>query len=88
MWLLARGQNGVPTCRDMSELVTDYLERVISIRKRVDMWWHLVRCEACRRYYEQMRRTIRLLRRMPANPPDTVTEDRVLATARRQQEQD
>ena len=88
MWLLARGQNGVPTCRDMSELVTDYLERAVSIRTRVDMWWHLVRCEACRRYYDQMRRTIRLLRRMPANPPDTVTEDRVLATARRQQEQD
>jgi predicted anti-sigma-YlaC factor YlaD len=88
LWLLARGQNGVPTCRDMSELVTDYLERVISIRKRVDMWWHLVRCEACRRYYDQMRRTIWLLRRMPASPPDTGTEDRVLATARRQQEQD
>ena len=52
----------MPTCRDMSELVTDYLERVVSLRTRLDMWWHLFRCEACRRYYDQMRRTVRLLR--------------------------
>ena len=51
----------MPTCRDMSELVTDYLERAVSLRRRLDMWWHLVRCEACRRYYDQMRRTVRLL---------------------------
>ena len=68
----------------MSELVTDYLERAVSIRTRVDMWWHLVRCEACRHYYDQMRRTIGLLRRMPPSPLDTATEDRVVATTRRQ----
>jgi predicted anti-sigma-YlaC factor YlaD len=88
LWLLARGQNGVPTCRDMSELVTDYLERAVSIRKRLDMWWHLVRCEACRRYYDQMRRTIGLLRQIPPERPDTNTEDGVVATAWRQHGQD
>ena len=72
----------------MSELVTDYLERAVSIRKRLDMWWHLVRCEACRRYYDQMRRTISLLRGMPPNQPDTGTEDSVVATARRRQGHD
>ena len=81
---VGKGTNGVPTCRDMSELVTDYLERAVSIRTRVDMWWHLVRCEACRHYYDQMRRTIGLLRRMPPSPLDTATEDRVVATTRRQ----
>ena len=78
----------MPTCRDMSELVTDYLERAVSIRKRLDMWWHLVRCEACRRYYDQMRRTISLLRGMPPNQLDTGTEDSVVATARRRQGRD
>ena len=69
----------MPTCRDMSELVTDYLERAVSRRTRFDMWWHLVRCEACRRYYDQMRHTIRLLAsRVPAAPERT-TEESMLA---------
>jgi predicted anti-sigma-YlaC factor YlaD len=67
----------------MSELVTDYLERATSVRTRLDMWWHLVRCEACRRYYDQMRRTINLLRSIAANPPEIGTEADVL-TARRE----
>jgi len=85
---VGKGTKGVPTCRDMSELVTDYLERAISIRKRLNMWWHLVRCEACRHYYDQMRRTISLLRGMPPNQLDTGTEDSVVATARRRQGHD
>ena len=51
----------MPTCREMSELVTDYLERAVPLRIRLDMWWHLLRCEACRHYYDQIRRTVRLL---------------------------
>ena len=78
----------MPTCRDMSELVTDYLERAVSIRRRVDMWWHLARCEACRHYYDQMRRTIGLLRRLPPNPPDNATEEHIVASARRRQTRD
>jgi predicted anti-sigma-YlaC factor YlaD len=73
---------GMPTCRDMSELVTDYLERVVSLRTRLDMWWHLFRCEACRRYYDQMRRTVRLLRSERPDAPDSDTEDGVVAAAR------
>jgi predicted anti-sigma-YlaC factor YlaD len=72
----------------MSELVTDYLERAVSMRKRLNMWWHLVRCEACRHYYDQMRRTIGLLRGLPPSRPDTSTEDAVVATAQRQQGRD
>jgi predicted anti-sigma-YlaC factor YlaD len=72
----------VPTCRDMSELVTDYLERVVSLRTRLDMWWHLSRCEACRRYYDQMRRTVRLLGSPRPAPPDPGTEDEVVAAVR------
>ncbi len=75
----------MPTCRDMSELVTDYLERAVSIRKRLDMWWHLVRCEACRRYYDQVRRTIGLLRNIRPSPPDDSTEDGVMTAIRSQQ---
>jgi predicted anti-sigma-YlaC factor YlaD len=78
----------VPTCRDMSELVTDYLERAVSRRARLDMWWHLIRCEACRRYYDQMRRTVRLLRDGSPRLPDDGTEESVLAAARGERQRD
>jgi predicted anti-sigma-YlaC factor YlaD len=66
----------------MSELVTDYLERAVSTRVRAGMWWHLWRCRACRRYYDQVRRTVRLLGSGTPSPPDTGTEGRVLAATR------
>jgi predicted anti-sigma-YlaC factor YlaD len=74
----------VPTCRDMSELVTDYLERAVSLRRRLGMWWHLFRCTACRHYYDQMRRTVLLLRGAPAKPPDAATEERVMEALRQE----
>jgi anti-sigma factor RsiW len=74
----------MPTCRDMSELVTDYLEHAISIRKRLDMWWHLFRCEACRHYYDQMRRTIAFLKGVAPSLPDGDVEDSIFMRVRRQ----
>ena len=68
----------------MSELVTAYLERAVALRQRLDMWWHLYRCEACRHYYDQMRRTVRMLASGPERPPDGVTEDRLVAEARKE----
>jgi predicted anti-sigma-YlaC factor YlaD len=72
----------MPTCRDMSELVTDYLERAVALRTRFGMWWHLCRCEACRHYYDQMRRTVRLLASRPPAVADQKAEEGVLAAAR------
>lgn len=73
----------MPTCRDMSELVTDYLERNTQPQLRASMWWHLLRCEACRRYYDQVRQTVRLLGRGPAPAPDSGVEENVVAAARK-----
>ncbi len=78
----------MPTCRDMSELVTDYLERAVSLRTRLDMRWHLLRCDACRRYYDQVRRTVRLLGSGTPRPPARVTEEGVLAAARGEQQRE
>jgi predicted anti-sigma-YlaC factor YlaD len=72
----------MPTCRDMSELVTDYMEHATSFRMRFSMWLHLSRCDACRRYYDQLRHTVALLGRCQAAPPDQRTEDSLLAAAR------
>jgi predicted anti-sigma-YlaC factor YlaD len=66
----------------MSELVTDYLERAVPLRTRLDMWWHLLRCEACRHYYDQIRQTVRLLGSRLPRPPAGADEEAVLAAAR------
>jgi len=74
----------MPTCRDMSELVTDYMEHAAPLRLRLDMWWHLARCTACRRYFDQVRRTVRLLGNRLPTPPAQTTVDGVVAAARGQ----
>jgi predicted anti-sigma-YlaC factor YlaD len=68
----------VPTCRDVSELVTDYLDRNLSMVGWLGVSWHLLQCDACRHYVAQMRQTIRLLTEGAFPPPQTETEDRVL----------
>ena len=78
----------MPTCRDMSELVTDYMERVTPVRLRLSMWWHLWRCEACRHYFDQMRRTVALLGRGELSPPDTSTEESLVAAAHRSEQRE
>ena len=50
----------------MAELVTDYLEGDLPWHRRVAARLHLFVCEACTRYFDQMRRTIVLLRDIPA----------------------
>ncbi len=70
----------------MSELVTDYMERVTPVRMRLSMWWHLVRCDACRQYFDQVRRTVRLLGNGTPPASDGTVEQRVIAAARDRQD--
>ena len=54
-------------CREMVELITDYLEGALprSQRRRFDA--HLAGCEHCTEYLAQMRATIRLTGRLRAD---------------------
>lgn len=52
-------------CRELVELVTDYLEDRLSPLDRARFEAHLGECEACRTYLEQFRQTIRALGRLP-----------------------
>ncbi len=72
----------MPTCREMSELVTDYLERALPSRTWAAARWHLFLCPACQRYYTQMRQTVRFLAGRPMPPPDPAAEAGVLASLR------
>ena len=48
-------------CRDLVELVTEYLEDRLSAVDRARFDAHLAECEACRAFLEQFRQTIRTL---------------------------
>jgi predicted anti-sigma-YlaC factor YlaD len=48
------------TCKELVELVTDYLEGTLAEDARLKMEDHLSRCDGCTNYLEQMRQTIRL----------------------------
>lgn len=52
-------------CRELVELVTDYLEDRLSPPDRTRFEAHLAACEACRTYLEQFRQTVRTLGRLP-----------------------
>jgi anti-sigma factor RsiW len=52
-------------CRELVEVITDYLEDRLSPGDRARFEAHLAECEACRTYLEQFRQTIRVLGRLP-----------------------
>lgn len=65
----------------MAELVTDYMEGALPRRGRVGVRVHLFLCQACRRYFAQMRQTIGVLKRGRPAPPDPAVEERLLRAA-------
>jgi hypothetical protein len=62
----------------MAELVTDYMEGGLTLRGWLAARVHLLLCGACRRYFDQMRRTIGLLRRGEPTVSVSEVEERVL----------
>lgn len=52
------------TCRQLVDLLTDYLEGVLDPAQRAAVERHIVICRGCAHYVEQMRGTIDLLGRV------------------------
>lgn len=52
------------SCRDVANLSSDYLNHDLPWRRRMAVRLHLLMCTGCTRYYEQMRATLAMLRRM------------------------
>lgn len=64
------------TCREIAQLVTDYLDGSLTLGERVRFQLHLGLCFACRNYLRQMKYTIALLRQWPPEPvPPHVKEE-------------
>ena len=56
------------SCKQLTELATDYLEEDLAWRERLGVQLHLWMCSHCRRYLDQMRKVIRLVQRLPKDP--------------------
>jgi anti-sigma factor RsiW len=52
------------SCRELVELVTDYLEGMLPAAEHERVDRHLDTCQGCRVYVEQMRQTIELTGRL------------------------
>jgi len=68
------------TCKELTELITDYAEGRLSLSRRIAFRLHVMMCRHCRAYLRQMKLTIRTLGAMPAGPvPSEVCEDMLKA---------
>ena len=61
-------------CQELVQIVTEYLEETLPVADRVRFEAHLRKCEGCRNYLEQMRRTVAI--------SGTLTEDAIPAGER------
>lgn len=52
------------TCREMVELMNDYLEETMSTEQRARFEDHLAGCDGCTNYLAQLRETIRVTGRL------------------------
>ena len=65
-------------CRELVEVITDYLEDALSERDRLRFEEHLAECDACRDYVAQFEQTIALTGRVEAERLPTGLQDELL----------
>jgi anti-sigma factor RsiW len=70
------------TCRQLVDVLTDYLEGVLHPRQRADVERHIVICRGCATYVDQTRATIDLLARVTGERPSDAPADELLAIFR------
>jgi predicted anti-sigma-YlaC factor YlaD len=64
------------SCKELTEVATDYLEQDLPWGERLRVQLHLWMCRHCRRYVNQLRKVIALLRDFPKETvPPTLLEE-------------
>lgn len=56
------------TCKELTELITDYLEGRLSFMDRLRFQMHIGMCRHCRAYLRQMKLTVATVGRLPDEP--------------------
>ncbi len=69
-------------CRELVELVTDYLEGMLSPGERTRFELHLAACPGCAVYLRQLRETLGAAGRLSGDSIPPETKDRLLAAFR------
>jgi anti-sigma factor RsiW len=70
------------SCREVVELVTDWLEGALPPRERARFELHLAACEGCAVYVEQMRETVRIAGRLDEQDLEPAVRDELVAAFR------
>ena len=74
--------NFLITCKELIELVTDYVEDELPATERMSFEEHLAVCGPCRAYLKQMRDTIRLTGALTEETIDPTARDALLRAFR------
>jgi anti-sigma factor RsiW len=70
------------TCKELVELVTDYLDDALSPEDRERFEQHIVLCDGCGRYLDQMRTTIALTGSLTEESVTPDVQERLLTVFR------
>jgi anti-sigma factor RsiW len=82
MRLWRRRRRDPLVCREFVELVTDYLEGALPDAERVRFEGHLVECDGCDGYLDDMRRLVGSLHDAPEPRVDPATREVLLRAFR------
>ena len=63
------------SCKEITEIITDYLEGRMSFTDRMRFQMHVGMCKHCRAYLRQMKATIGSLGQLPDEPMPTDVRD-------------
>ena len=73
---------GELTCRELVELVTDYLEGSLTPEERMRFEEHLLVCEGCSAYVDQLHKTIEVVGALQEDSIPLQMRDNLLAAFR------
>jgi anti-sigma factor RsiW len=75
-------RGGELTCREVVELVTDYLEGALPPPERARFESHVDRCSGCSAYLAELRSTVELVGRLREEDVPAAVRDELLAAFR------
>ena len=70
------------TCKELTEVLTDYLEGAMAPEDRAALETHLVLCDGCTTYVEQMRQVIRTVHELRVDDVEATAPDSLLEAFR------
>jgi predicted anti-sigma-YlaC factor YlaD len=76
------------TCKELVELVTEYLENALTSVDRARFEAHIAVCAGCRTYLDQMKTTIHSLGYLPEESMSSEARDQLLTAFRQWKERD